>query len=133
MKVPRDQLAEAIAKLTLEQKNPKRLAKAVAAYLLSEHRLPELESLLRDIMQYRLDHGVAEAEAVSVRPLPEAVERDIKALLKNAYPMVKRVTVNQRQDESVIGGVQIKLANQQFDDSVRGRLSKFKRLIEAKG
>jgi F0F1-type ATP synthase delta subunit len=133
MKVRRRDLATVIAEETLHEKSHARLAESIAAYLLVERRTNELEPLLRDIMQYRLDHGIVEAEIGTARELPARIAEDVKRLLKDAYPQAKRVDVHTRQDEQLVGGVLVRLPNEQFDDSVRGKLNRFKQLIKAEG
>jgi len=133
MKAPRRDLAIVIAEATLHEQSPTRLAQSIAAYLLAERRTAELEPLLRDIMQYRLEHGIIEAEVVSARELPARIEQEIKNLLSDSYPHTKHVGINQRQDEHLVGGVVVHLPNEQLDDSVRGRLNRFKQLIAAEG
>jgi F0F1-type ATP synthase delta subunit len=133
MRVPRRDLAHVIVEATLHEHSATKLAQGIAAYLLLEKRTSELEPLLRDIMQYRLEHGVIEAEVDSVRGLPERIEAELKQLLKDNYPQTKHVTINQRQDEHLVGGMVVHLPNEQLDDSVRGRLNHFKQLIAAEG
>lgn len=128
MKIPRHILAQAIAERTLRVTSPAILAKEIAAYLLAERRTAELESILRDIMQYRADHGRLEAEVVTAHDVTEEVIRTTEQLLRAAYPSAKKVRVNRRQDASVIGGARITMANEQLDMSVSAKLATFKRL-----
>jgi F-type H+-transporting ATPase subunit delta len=129
MKTPRRELAKVIAERTLSERDPRALARTIAAYLLDEHRTAELEPLLRDVMQYRLEHGSIEADVVSVHELSRQVEDDLKTLLKAEYPGVEQIIINQRRDPELIGGLRIDLPNEQLDDSVRAKLSNFKQLI----
>lgn len=128
MKIPRNELAKIIGERTLHIKDPSLLAREVAAYLLTENRIDDLDSLLRDIMQYRMDHGVVEAVAVSAHELDDVVHKDIQAILKTRYPEAKGIIVRDRQDPKVIGGVRIQLANEQLDLTVQSTLNKFKQL-----
>lgn len=128
MKVPRHILAEAIAARTLEVGDAKLLAKEIAAYLLVENRVQELESILRDIMQYRADHGVLEAEVVTAHEVQKHVTSEVKQLLQAAYPSAKEVHVSNRQDPSVIGGLRVDMANEQLNMTVAAKLATFKRL-----
>ncbi|HSW37084.1 MAG TPA: F0F1 ATP synthase subunit delta [Candidatus Saccharimonadales bacterium] len=128
MKVPRHILAEAIAKRTLHVTDDKLLAQEIAAYLLAERRTAELESILRDIMQYRSDHGVLEAEVVTGHGMQNHIVEEIKQLLRAAYPNAKTIHLANRQDPSVIGGLRIDMANEQLDMTVSAKLATFKRL-----
>ncbi len=128
MKVPRHILAEAIAKRTMDVQDAQLLAREIAAYLLLERRTGELESILRDIMQYRTDHGVLEAEIITAHDVEQHVLTDAKKLLHDAFPKAKTIHVGERIDESVIGGLRIDMANQQLDLTVKNKLATFKRL-----
>lgn len=133
MKVPRHILAQAIAEKTMHISDDKLLAREIAAYLLAERRTAELESILRDIMQYRMDHGVLEAEVVTAHEIGSDVLAHAKQLLQTAYPDAKQVHVSSRLEPSVIGGVRIDLANEQLDLTVGNKLATFKRLTSEKG
>jgi F0F1-type ATP synthase delta subunit len=128
MKVPRHILAEAIAKRTLTVSDTRELSRQIAAYLLVENRTSELESILRDIMQYRADHGVLEAEVVTAHEVQNHVLSDVVQLLQAAYPNAKEVHVSKRLDLTVIGGLRVDMANEQLDMTVASKLATFKRL-----
>jgi F0F1-type ATP synthase delta subunit len=127
----RHHLAEVIGKRTMNIKDRDLLVREIAAYLLHEHHTAELSSLVRDVMQYRADHGVVEAVAVSAHGLSDRMAKGVEKILKDAYPGATEVIVRERQDESVVGGIRIELANDQLDLTVRSKLSKFKRLTAA--
>lgn len=128
MNQSRHHLAEVIAEKTIKTSDNKLLAKEIAAYLLDENQTTNLESLIRDIMQYRLDKGVVEVIAVSASELPENVISDVKKLVEYEFPASKNIIVNQRRDNNVIGGVKLEFPNQQLDMTVKAKLNKFKRL-----
>ncbi len=133
MKVPRHILAEAIAKRTMHVTDAKLLAREIAAYLLAEHRTSELESILRDIMQYRSEHGVLEAEVVTAHSVGDHVNTEVKQLLHAAYPNAKTIHVADRIDPDVIGGLRVDMANEQLDMTVSAKLAKFKTLTGSGG
>jgi F-type H+-transporting ATPase subunit delta len=132
-KIGRTVLAKVIAgKLDDGSLAEDKLSQEVAAYLLTEKRVGGLESLLRDISQYRIEHdGVVEVVASSARPLSDDVRADIATAIRQVYPAAKRVIISERIDKSLIGGVRLSLPNQQLDVSVRASLNKFKRLTAA--
>lgn len=131
MKVPRHILAETIAKRTIDVRDGNVLAREIAAYLLSEQRVAELESILRDVMEYRARHGVLEAEVVSAHDVEPHVLNEVKQLLSHAYPKAKTVHVKPRLDTSVIGGLRVDMANEQLDMTVARKLATLKRLTAA--
>lgn len=128
MKISRRHLAEVIAERTLHVSDTKALAREIAAYALSERRVAELESLLRDVLEYRAQHGIVEAKVVSAHDLTEDVIRDVKAILKEEYPKAKELHINEKHDPDAIGGLRIELANEQLDMTVRRKIDLFKRL-----
>jgi F0F1-type ATP synthase delta subunit len=128
-KLPRHELAIVLAE-RLRTVPEKRLASEVAAYLLSEGRSGELDSLLRDIRQYRAEYGVVEVVAVSAHELNAQTRRDVESQVRGLYPGAKHIIISPRLDVDVIGGVRLELANQQLDLTVRGKLNRFKQLTE---
>lgn len=128
--VTRKELAEIIGEKTLHLRGRGNLARSVAAYAASEPgSIKDVDSLVRDIMQYRLERGLVEAVAVSAHELSPAVIKDIEDLLKDHFPNAKSVLVDTRLDESVVGGVRIELPQETLDLSVRSKLNTLKRLV----
>jgi F0F1-type ATP synthase delta subunit len=128
MKTPRTRVAATVAARTLAKGTSKEYAREVAAYLLAEGRVGELDSLLRDVQAEWAAKGYVEVLARSAHPLTDGVKTDIMAQVQSLYPDAKTVTVTEVADPSVIGGVQLSLANQQLDLSVEAKLNKFKQL-----
>ena len=132
-KAPRSRLAAIIAERSDQAASVKELSQETAAYLLAEGRTGELDSILRDVMQYRADRGIVEVVAVDAHPLSESVKSDITSLIKRLFPVAKQIIISEQLDTSVIGGVRLELANQQLDLSVRSKLNRFKQLTTAPG
>ena len=131
MKQPRHLLVEAIAERTLNVKDSSKLAREIAAYLLSENRVSELDSILRDIIEYRAERGIVEATVVSAHTITDEVKGDIRAIMSRDYPAASSITVSERLDPDVVGGVRIDLPHEQLDLTVRSQLAHFKRLTMA--
>ena len=127
-KIPRHELAMVLAAKAVLGVNAQKFSEEIAAYLLSEGRTNELDSLVRDIMQYRADHGIVEVVAVSAHRLSATVRKDVEARVRKMYPEAKKIIISEQTDPSVIGGVRIELANEQLDLSVRSKLNRFKQL-----
>ncbi len=132
MKTPRSRIASTIADRTLQIGSSVEYAREVAAYLLAEGRVGELDSLLRDIEAEWADRGYVEVIARSAFPLTPAVKNDIVAQVKPLYPDVNKIFVTEVLVPELIGGVQITVANQQLDFSVQAKLNKFKQLTGSK-
>ena len=130
--VTRLELAKVIAVRTLDVKDTTQLQKAVAGYLLEEGRVDELDSLMRDVLNYRADHGHVEATVVSAHPITREARADVLDAIKGEYPNAKSFVLNQRVDPSVVGGLRIELANEELDLTVQAKLNTFKRLSAAR-
>lgn len=131
MKQPRTKIARLVADRTLKAGSSKQLAREVAAYLLSERRVSELNSLLRDVQADWADAGFVEVIAASAHPLTVGVKTDIAAQVKAVFPKAEQVIVTEVHDPEVIGGVRLSFANRQLDLSVEAKLNKFKQLTTA--
>lgn len=127
MKTPRTTVARVITDKLAKQPT-KQLSREVAAYLLENGRVGELDSLLRDVQQQRANAGTVEATAVSAYPLTDKVRSDIKAQVKAVAPGAKSIIISEQLDPDMVGGVKIELVNQQLDLSIRSKLNKFKQL-----
>ena len=131
MKTPRTRIAHFIADRTLKNGSTKKLDLEIAAYLLSERRVSELDSLIRDIQADWAEAGTVEVLASSAHHLPAQVKADIKKRVQPIYPKAKKIIVTEVHDPSIIGGVRLNLANQQLDLSIEAKLNKFKQLTTA--
>ena len=121
----RRELAEALFALVGSSADGKKLAKALAAYLVVERRTKDVNSLLRNLEQLRLTRdGVLEVSAASARPLSAETIKAIKALFDE-----KHIIVHEQQDPSLIGGVRVRAHDRQLDLSVRTRLQRLKKGI----
>jgi F0F1-type ATP synthase delta subunit len=127
-KVPRSRLSKVVAGRLQAGEDVNKVATEIAAYLLDENRVGELDSLLRDIQQYRADAGIVEVLAKSAHPLTDGVKSDIEAQVRNVYPGARQIIITELHDESVIGGVKLQLAHEQLDLTVRSKLNRFKQL-----
>lgn len=130
-KVPRTRIAGAIADRTLQSGSDKRHAKEIAAYLLSEHRVNGLDSILRDVMNDWAKAGHLEVLVSSAHPLTPALKKQITERIEAVSPQAKRIVITEVYDAEVIGGVRLRLANRQLDLSVENKLNRFKQLTGA--
>lgn len=122
----RKELAQYIA--DQQKVDRKTLAREVAAYLLTSKQVSQLESLLRDVKAVRESEGILEAEVVSAHPLDAAARTQIEAVLKSHKKGVKQVRIETAEDPDVVGGLNIRLAHEQLNMTVRAKLDTFKRL-----
>jgi F0F1-type ATP synthase delta subunit len=128
MSTERIRIADLVAERTLKDGSTKALSKSLAAYLLDNNEVDQLDSILRDVSQDWAEAGLVEVVAASAHPLTDAVVTDIKAQVKKLYPGAKQIIVSRTIDPSIVGGVKLSLPGQQLDMSVEAKLNKFKQL-----
>jgi F0F1-type ATP synthase delta subunit len=128
MKVPRYQLARVIYDQLKQADDLQQFALELAAYLLSEGRIGELDSIMRDVMQLRAEDGTLEVIAVDAFALSDTVKEEVRSLMKRYFPDAKDIIISESKDASMIGGTKLILANQQLDISIRAKLNRFKQL-----
>lgn len=128
MKQSRTKLARLIAGRTLQSGLSRRFGTEIAAYLLTERRVNELDSVLRDVQADWAEAGQVEVIARSAYPLTVRVKADIKKRLKPLYPKARQVSIVEIHDPTIIGGVRLRLADRQLDLSIRSKLDKFTQL-----
>ncbi|HVX24013.1 MAG TPA: F0F1 ATP synthase subunit delta [Candidatus Saccharimonadales bacterium] len=131
MKAPRTRIANVVADRSLKAGSTKRLSRELAAYLLDERRVHELDSILRDVQADWAEQGRVEVLAASAHDLSSKIQTDIKRQVKALYPNAKTIIVTPVHDPSVIGGVRLRLADRQLDLSVEAKLNRFKQLTTA--
>ncbi len=129
MHATRHDLVSVIGERTLHISDKAKLAQSVAAFLADGTYKIDINSLMRDVMQYRLERGVVEANVVSAYPLDRRVVDDITALLREHFPAAKAVKLDNVVDASLVGGVRIELPQENLDLSIRSKLNRFKRLV----
>lgn len=130
--ISRSELAEVIAERTMHIDNMDKLTHAIAGYLLEQNRVGELDSLMRDVLKYRAEHGVVEATVVSAYPITETTRSEVLNAIKDEFPGAKSYKLNQKVDPSVVGGLRIELAGEELDLTVKSKLNTFKRLTAAR-
>lgn len=125
-RLTRQSLAQAVYQLSQQASNQADFARQLAAYLVSEGRVKELDLLLRDLdrLQFR-DFGVLEIQTTSARPLSDSIKQTIKSL----FP-AQTSHIRETQDAGLIGGVRVRAQDQVLDVSVRTKLRQLKQAIK---
>ena len=127
-KLPRTLIAKLIAERSMKPVSANNLAQEIAAYLVFEGRTNELDSLLRDIQQYRADNGILEVNTITANPLDASTLSELKSRLSEIYNNPNQIIVNQIITPSAVAGIRVEMANQLYDASVRTKLNQFKQL-----
>jgi F0F1-type ATP synthase delta subunit len=131
VKASHTRIAGSIADRTLKKGMDKKYAREVAAYLIENRLVGDLDSILRDVQADWAVSGYLEVVAASAHPLTPAIRADITKRAKKLYPTAKQVTITEVNDPEVIGGVRLSLPGKQLDLSVEAKLNRFKQLTSA--
>jgi F-type H+-transporting ATPase subunit O len=131
-KLPRSAIATTIADQTLASGVSAKLSRELAAYLLAEGRVSELDPLMRDIQSLWSEAGYVNALAISAHPIDTGAKNKIRDKIAAVFPTAKKIVINEQHDPEVIAGVRIELADRQLDLSVASKLNKFKQLTSGK-
>ena len=130
MKTARMQVAKIISDKIEGGVAFKHLAQEIAAYLLAERRVHELDSLMRDVIQYRALIGINEIDLISAHELDSNLKTEIQQYLNETDLKSKTVVLNSRINKDLIGGLRIEInASKILDLSVRAKFNNFKQLI----
>lgn len=126
-------MADVVADLSLKRgSKDKQLADTIAAYLLEERRVNELESLLRDVQKSWARKGHVDVLAKVARPLNKQTYDDLARPFASVFPGFTSLNVTPVVDPDVIGGASLELGEQRMDISFARRLSRFKKAINVK-
>jgi F0F1-type ATP synthase delta subunit len=132
MKTSRLKVASYIAQKTLADKtSSKELSKEIAAYLLQNRRVGELESLLRDVELLWAEAGHVEVVATTSHPLSTDNKNEIKSEAKSIYPAAKTININEIIDESLLANIRLNIINKRLDLSAKASLNRFRQLTGA--
>ena len=100
------------------------------ALVLRRRRVEVLPGIAREFRRlYNLRAGIVEATAISAAPLEDG---ELSALRSRLEQMTGgRVELDTRVDESLLGGIQVRLGDLIIDGSVRGRLERLRTRLAA--
>ncbi len=129
MSKSRKGLVDLICQRTLHITDKSKLVSEIAAYLLEENLTSDLDSIMRDVMKYRLEQGIVEVDVISAHKLSGQDLTDIKELLVAEYPDAKSYSIDERIDPYVVGGVKLEFPGAQLDLSIFSKLNLFKRQV----
>jgi len=87
--------------------------------------LPIIAKRLRSLSDER--NGVVRAKIVSAGSLPQSYFKQLELRLESVVG--KRIIVEHEEDPSLIGGVLVRVGDNTFDGSIRGRLEELERRL----
>ena len=127
----REQQATAITALAKKMKLSPMMANTVA--LMAQKRrlfvLPQLVQTLRDIIAE--DKGEVTADVISAKALTKTQADKLAASLKKTTG--KTVTLHQTVDETLIGGLIVKVGSKSIDTSIRSKLNSLQNVMKEVG
>ncbi len=111
-------------------KNPAKLSEEIAAYLIENNAVGELDSLSRDIVNGMEDRkSVVELDVCSAHDLSATDKSSIEKLVKSLHPKSKKIIMNHKVDPSLVGGVKLDFANASLDMTVKAKLNKLRIMV----
>jgi len=125
----RRQLAGYAAGQLLDGRSPRSLSKELAAVLINSRRANQAE-LLADDIAYELESSgrAANATITSAHAVGEQLRKQISGFIKKSAG-VDDVIINERIDESVIGGVRIDTAAHSWDKTLSRKLTEVREVV----
>ncbi|MBV7440192.1 ATP synthase F1 subunit delta [Weeksellaceae bacterium TAE3-ERU29] len=102
--------------------------------LIKNGRSENLKEVANSVIeQYRTLNGIKKAIITSATPLTEEQLNDIvQEVTRNLAIESKKIEVEQKIDESLIGGFILRVDDKQFDTSIKTRLNKIKQEFDTK-
>ncbi len=116
------QIATAVNELLNSKLPADKIAQIVAAYLVSERRTKELDSLMRKLLELRAQSGSYEAEVTSAFELSDQIRRELEQIIKATHKNARQVIMNSQRDQSLLGGVRLETPDIQLDLTLRAKL-----------
>lgn len=94
----------------------------LAAYLVTTRQTNKANLFVRDIEAELIARGVVVAEVTTAYELSDGLRADIQKFLQDETT-AKDVSLREAIDPSVLGGVRIRTATQEFDGTIRKKLT----------
>lgn len=132
MKISAKQYAKALQELT-RGKDEKDIDSAVLSFAKELKKQRKLK-LVGDIVNkfsdiYNKENGIAEADVISAREIDGEQMEKIKSFVGNKYE-VKEVIINKKIDESIKGGIIIRVNDEVLDGSVSKKIKNLNNLLK---
>lgn len=119
-----------VASLIDRKSSDKGIASQVASYLIDTKQTLKLDPLMRDVMSARELAGTYELDVTSAHELSQLQLGEIKAYIKAHFANCKHVTIHQKVDPTLLGGIRIESANYLIDRSLKSQLNHIKSHID---
>lgn len=125
MTVSRRILARHIAQRLAAGDDRSMLLKQLAAYLVAQKQLNQLELVVADIARNLAELGTVRAAVTVAHPLDAALRRDVEAYIRKLEDATS-VQITETVDPDLLGGIIIETPRKRFDASVSTQLKRLK-------
>jgi len=133
MRITTKQLAQTLYDLT-DGKSKSEIEKSVAdfaRYIYKNRKLKLTDKIIEQFAAiYNQRKGIVEAEVATREKMDEALEKKVKHFLKEKY-RAEEVVLKNIIDESVKGGMIVKVGDEVMDGSIKGQLDRLKQELTA--
>lgn len=129
MKITSRQYAQTLYGLTEGKTKPEieKIVSDFARYLHGARKLRLSEKIIENYSKlYDREKMIVEAQVVTREKINEVLEKKLKHFVKEKYG-AKEVVLKNMIDESIKGGMVLKVGDEVMDGSVKGKLQKLKR------
>jgi F-type H+-transporting ATPase subunit delta len=131
MRITTKQYAQTLYEMTDGQSKPE-IEKSVADFARYMHKERKLKLAGKVIEQfekiYNQKNGIVEAEIVTAEKLNESLEKKVKSYIEKKYN-ANKVVLKNTVDESIKGGMILKIGDEIVDGSVAGKLAELKKFL----
>lgn len=129
IKLSRRQLAKYAAEQLLNNRGTSKLARELAAVLVTSKRQNQAGLLASDIAWELENRGkLAQAQVTSATKLSEATRKKVSQFVKK-NAKVEQVALDEQIDETILGGVRIETASHRWDQTLARQLSDIKEAV----
>lgn len=128
-KVSNHDIANIIDDFLVGKASKDKTAQVIAAYLMSERRTKDLDSIMRKVLELRSSKGVYEAELVSAHELDDRIKKQLSDIVRQNYSNAKKVIMNEMIVPALIGGLTFTASDISLDLSIHDRLRSLPQLL----
>ncbi|KAJ6800018.1 ATP synthase subunit O, mitochondrial [Iris pallida] len=129
LSVPKETRVKAIFELFSEA-GFSDVTKNFLAVLADNGRLKNVERIAQRFVELTMAHkGEVKVRVTTVIPLPEAEEKELKQTLKAILEGAKNVTIEQKIDPSILGGLVVEFGQKVFDMSIKTRAMQMEKFL----
>lgn len=133
MRITSKQYAQALYDLT-DGKSKTEIEKIVAdfaQYLRKERKLKMADKIIEQFEKiYNLKNGIIEAEIITRKKLDEVLGRKARHFIKEKYG-AKEVVLKNIVDESIKGGLVLKVGDEVMDGSAKRKLEELRKILKS--